>query len=113
MKHTTYQRAVQAFEDIIADYLDLEGDEDLAEVVERVRKALKAGYVAAKRAERIQWIYCDDLTFVTRYKGHVCRYRHEREEILRLSRHDTWGFFAKATSIESASRKIRASWRKK
>lgn len=114
MKLTTYQRAAQAFEEIIADYLDIEGDEDLAATVERVRKALKAGCVAAKRAERIQWVYAGNDTYVAQVGRRTFRVGFGRGRGS-LSVHNglAWDHVGETgTSVESASRKIRA-WRKK
>ena len=63
------------------------------------------------RRNRIQWVYCGEQTMVAQYKGYTYRYSgpHQRVDL------DTtagWVQISKATSIESASRKVRA-WRKK
>lgn len=66
---------------------------------------------AKSRAERIQWVYCGDRTMVARYKGSTYRYSGAYRRVDRDTKAG-WVEILKATSIESASRKIRA-WRKK
>ncbi len=66
---------------------------------------------AKARAERIQWVYCGDRTMVARYKGATYRYSGAYRRVDRDTKAG-WVEILKATSIKSASRKIRA-WRKK
>lgn len=66
---------------------------------------------AKARADRIQWVYCGDRTMVAQYKGTTYRYSGAYRRVDRDTKAG-WVEILKATSIESASRKIRA-WRKK
>ncbi len=66
---------------------------------------------AKSRAERIQWVYCGDRTMVARYTGSTYRYSGAYRRVDRDTKAG-WVEILKATSIGSASRKIRA-WRKK
>lgn len=63
------------------------------------------------RSGRIQWVYCGERTMVARYKGDTYRYSGTHRRVDRDTK-TGWVEILEATSIENASRKIRA-WRKK
>lgn len=112
----TYQRAVEDAKAALPNLKGLDGYaevslvtgllEDLTETLPAIEKREKA------RRERIQWIYCAERIMVARYKGCTFRYLDDKGVVGILGEH-SWVFLAKATSIESATRKIRAWWRKK
>ena len=66
---------------------------------------------AKARADRIQWVYCAERTMVARYKGQTYRYSGVHRQVDADTK-SGWVCLFPATSIGSASRKIRA-WRKK
>jgi hypothetical protein len=61
---------------------------------------------AKARRDRIQWVYATERTMVAMYKGKTYRYDGASRKVDVLGRYG-WLDFADASSIESASRKIR------
>ena len=61
---------------------------------------------AKARRDRIQWVYATERTMVAMYKGKTYRYSGAERKVDVLGK---WGWIeaADASSIESASRKIR------
>ena len=65
------------------------------------------------RRNRIQWVYCGDHAWVARVGTDTFRFAGTRGVVQQyVGRSGEWPEILKATSIESAFRKVRA-WRKK
>jgi hypothetical protein len=61
---------------------------------------------AKARRDRIQWVYATERTMVAMYKGKTYRYSGAERKVDILGGYG-WTWFADASSIESARRKIR------
>ena len=61
---------------------------------------------AKARARRIQWVYAAERTMVAKYKGQTYRYSGAAKAVDILGNLG-WVWFADASSIEAASRRIR------
>jgi len=61
---------------------------------------------AKARARRIQWVYAAERTMVAKYKGQTYRYSGAAKAVDILGNWG-WVWFADASSIEAASRRIR------
>lgn len=111
----TYQRAVEDANAALPGFKGLPGYSsvslavgllsDLTETLPAIERREKA------RRERIQWVYCGDRTMVAKYKGATYRYSGAYRRVDRDTKAG-WVEILKATSVESASRKI-CAWRKK